>query len=185
MECKGCKHKGAEPSLNLSRRKFFISVILLLGGMITSVLGWNVGRYFISPIWQLIKEGWVEVTALELLPMGIPTKVDYIQRKVDGWMTVSGANSVWLLRENDEVVAFNPRCTHLGCAYDWKDEKGVFQCPCHTAAFSKDGQRIDSTDNPNPAPRPLDRFPVKIVNDTVIILPELPKLPESKKENPV
>lgn len=152
---------------DISRRKFLTSSILLLSGAMSSVLGWNIGRYFISPAWKRIKEGWVEVVSLEALPKGIPTKMDYIQRKTDGWMMVEGMNSVWLLREDNKITAFNPKCTHLGCPYRWDDEKNVFVCPCHTAVFSKTGEVISG-----PPPRSLDRFPVKVENGAVIILPD-------------
>lgn len=163
-----CESKQVpELSSDISRRKFLTSSILLLSGAMSSVLGWNIGRYFISPAWKRIKEEWVEVVSLEALPKGIPTKMDYIQRKTDGWMMVEGMNSVWLLREDDKITAFNPKCTHLGCPYHWDDEKNVFVCPCHTAVFSKTGEVISG-----PPPRPLDHFPVKVENGTVIILPD-------------
>lgn len=174
----GCEIKATESSLDISRRKFFTSMIMLLGGMITSVLGWNISRYFISPVWKRVMEGWVEVVSLEALPQGIPTKLNYVQRKTDGWMTVEGMNSVWLLRENDKIIAFDPKCTHLGCAYRWDEDRGVFVCPCHTATFSKVGQVIEG-----PPPRPLDRFPAKVKNRTVIILPDSKK--EDKNERMV
>lgn len=164
-----CEHNdGAEPSSDISRRKFFTSMTMFLGGVISSVLGWNVGRYFISPIWQQKKESFIEVVPLEALPKGTPVNVNYVQRKMDGWMAVEGLNTVWLSRgENNEITAFSPKCTHLGCPYRWDEETGTFVCPCHTAVFSKTGEVISG-----PPPRPLDRFPVKIEDGIVMILPE-------------
>ena len=149
------------------RRKFLTHITIFLGGAISTVLGWNVGRYFISPIWKQKKENFVEVGSIEGLPKGIPVNINYIQRKTDGWMTVEGLNSVWLLREGNGVIAFSPKCTHLGCPYRWDEEKGVFICPCHTAVFSKTGEVVSG-----PPPRPLDRFPVKIDNGVVMVFPE-------------
>lgn len=167
-----CELKRTEPSLDISRRKFFTSTIMLLGGMITSVLGWNIGRYFISPAWkQAMKEGWVEVVSLEALPVGVPEKLNYVQRRPDGWTTVEDESAVWFLRENDKVTAFNPRCTHLGCPYEWNDEKNLFECPCHTASFSKTGEIVGKS----PAPRALDRFPAQIIGGVVLILPDSKK----------
>lgn len=149
------------------RRRFLSHMTMVLGGAISAVLGWNVGRYFVSPIWKQKKENFVEVSSLENLPKGIPVSVNYIQRKTDGWMTIEGLNSVWLLREDNQVIAFNPRCTHLGCPYSWDQEKDIFVCPCHTAVFSKTGEVVSG-----PPPRPLDRFPIKIENGIIMILPE-------------
>lgn len=165
MKCD--EQRETESPLNISRRKFFTYTTTLLGGMISSVMGWNVGRYFISPAWKKIQEGWVEVISLDALPKGIPTKVNYVQRKIDGWITIEGVNSVWLLLEKNKITAFDPKCTHLGCPYRWDNEKNIFACPCHTAIFSKTGDVISG-----PPPRPLDRFPVKIEHGTVIIFPD-------------
>ena len=153
--------------MDTSRRSFFKYISMLLGGAISSIMGWNIGRYFISPIWKQNKENWVKVAQLDALVNGVPQNLNYIQRKLDGWMVVEELNSVWLSREEDNVVAFNPKCTHLGCPYRWDDEKNVFACPCHTAIFSKTGEVISG-----PPPRPLDRFPVKVDHGTVIIFPD-------------
>ena len=153
--------------MNTSRRSFFKYVSILLGGAISSVVGWSAGLYFISPAWKQNKENWVELAHLNSLPDGIPISLSYIQRKLDGWMTVEGLNSVWLLREENNVIAFNPKCTHLGCPYRWDEKNNAFVCPCHTAIFSKTGEVLSG-----PPPRPLDRFPIKIENGMITILPD-------------
>ena len=47
------------------------------------------------------------------------------------------------------MVAFNPACTHLGCAYHWDESPNNFVCPCHASVFSIDGKVLVG-----PAPRP-------------------------------
>jgi cytochrome b6-f complex iron-sulfur subunit len=59
-------------------------------------------------------------------------------------------------------LALYRKCTHLGCAVPWEPAEGRFVCPCHASAFESDGQVL----NP-PAPRPLDRFAVAIVDGVV------------------
>ncbi|MBK8138936.1 MAG: Rieske 2Fe-2S domain-containing protein [Chloroflexi bacterium] len=59
-------------------------------------------------------------------------------------------------------LALYRKCTHLGCVVPWNPAEGRFVCPCHASAFEIDGQVI----NP-PAPRPLDRFAVTIVDGIV------------------
>ncbi len=51
-------------------------------------------------------------------------------------------------------------CTHLGCLYNWTDSNFRFECPCHGSKFEVDGTYISG-----PAPRSLDRFVVKAVDD--------------------
>ncbi|CAG0953244.1 partial cytochrome b6-f complex iron-sulfur subunit, partial [Anaerolineae bacterium] len=69
----------------------------------------------------------------------------------------------YLVRQQDGgFLALYHKCTHLGCAVPWNPEKGQFICPCHASAFESTGQVI----NP-PAPRPLDRFPITLVEGQV------------------
>ncbi len=68
----------------------------------------------------------------------------------------SVAGSAWLvLRAAGELVAFDPRCTHAQCAYEWTDE-ARFACLCHEAFFDLEGKVLSG-----PPPRPLDRFRVR------------------------
>jgi Rieske Fe-S protein len=79
--------------------------------------------------------------------------------------TVGGtvvAGSAWLVRRNTgDLVAFDPRCTHAGCAYDWTDQ-AEFACLCHRGLF-----RIDGTVISGPPPRPLDRFGVRQTGSSI------------------
>lgn len=59
-------------------------------------------------------------------------------------------------------LAVYQRCTHLGCTVPWDQEQGMFVCPCHNSQFSPDGQVL----NP-PAPRPLDLFPITIIDSHI------------------
>ena len=58
-------------------------------------------------------------------------------------------------RSTGDLVAFDPRCTHARCAYDWTDQ-ARFACLCHAGFF-----RIDGTVISGPPPRPLDQFGVR------------------------
>jgi menaquinol-cytochrome c reductase iron-sulfur subunit len=79
--------------------------------------------------------------------------------------TVGGAavaGSAWLVRQGSgELVAFDPRCTHEGCAYDWTDQ-AEFACLCHKGFFRVDGSVISG-----PPPRPLDRFAVRQTGSSI------------------
>lgn len=69
----------------------------------------------------------------------------------------------YLVRESDGgFVALYRKCTHLGCAVPWEPAQGRFVCPCHASAFERSGQVVNA-----PAPRPLDRFAVSIVDGMV------------------
>ena len=106
-----------------------------------------------------VPRGWVQAdvdpTTLEL---NKPVPVRFAGSV--GGARVSG--SAWLvLHEGDEVVAFDPRCTHAQCAYEPTDD-ARFACLCHDAFFDLDGKVLSG-----PPPRPLERFAVREVSDRI------------------
>lgn len=53
----------------------------------------------------------------------------------------------------EDYVAYEQRCTHLGCPVVYRPGRGDLQCPCHEGYFSaEDGSVISG-----PPPRPLRR----------------------------
>ena len=58
---------------------------------------------------------------MEQLKVGKPQEVLYERNRVDGWHKVKREKAAtWLVKTDaNTVVAFNPACTHLGCAYHW------------------------------------------------------------------
>ena len=66
--------------------------------------------------------------------------------------------------EDRRMIALWQRCTHLGCTIAWREQQGIFHCPCHSSEYNTVGEVIGG-----PAPRPLDYFPISIENDQVIV----------------
>ncbi len=66
--------------------------------------------------------------------------------------------------EDGGMLALYHRCTHLGCTVPWRDDEGQFHCPCHNSIFTTAGEVVSG-----PAPRPLDLFPMKIVEGQVVV----------------
>jgi len=157
--------KSNEPE-NPSRRKFLISLITVMGGLISLVLGGSSLLYFLSPAWRTKKEDWVDLGPVSGIKEGEPVKVDYIQRREDGWTVIENPDEVWVLKEKGDFVVYAPQCTHLGCHYHWDSSKQSFLCPCHGGIFSKDGKVVSG-----PPPLPLQRYPVKVENGSLFILP--------------
>ena len=82
----------------------------------------------------------------------------------------SEKTTAWVVKTSDtQAIAFSPQCTHLGCAYHWDQNSKNFLCPCHTSTFSIDGAVLSG-----PAPRPLDRYEVKIAGNQLQIGPLAP-----------
>ncbi len=66
--------------------------------------------------------------------------------------------------EDGGMLAIWHRCTHLGCTVPWRDEENQFHCPCHSSIFTPTGEVISG-----PAPRPLDVFPIEIIDGQVVV----------------
>lgn len=160
------KHIPNEPE-NPQRRRFLAGLIVVMGGFIGAILGGSGLTYFLSPAWKSKKEDWVEVGPVDSIKEGEPVKLDYVKRKKDGWNVIESPSSVWVILQKGEWVAFDPHCTHLGCPYRWDAAQKAFLCPCHGGVFSKEGNVVSG-----PPPKPLNRFPVKVVAGTIFILPE-------------
>jgi len=62
------------------------------------------------------------------------------------------------------ILAIWQRCTHLGCSVPWNKAEGQFHCPCHSSLFNARGEVIGG-----PAPRPLDLFPVELVDGSLVV----------------
>ena len=129
--------------------------------------------YLLFPPLSRKEDQWVEATDLSKLETGVPEEVVFRRNRKDGWKVSSEKTSAWVVKKSDsEAIAFAPQCTHLGCAYRYDERKKNFLCPCHTSNFSLDGKVIDG-----PAPRPLDRYAVKI-QGTKVLLGQVEKSPE-------
>ena len=62
------------------------------------------------------------------------------------------------------VLALWQRCTHLGCTVPWVEGEHQFHCPCHSSLYNAKGEVIGG-----PAPRPLDLFPVEVVDGNIVV----------------
>jgi menaquinol-cytochrome c reductase iron-sulfur subunit len=141
-----------------TRRAFYIGFINGAMGLIGLALAIPAGIYLFFPP-KIRKEAeWVETADMSTIPTGTPTEIAFERKRVDGWKINREKATAWVVKKSDnDVVAFSPQCTHLGCAYHWDDPSHTFICPCHTSVFSIDGKVLSG-----PAPRPLDQYLTKV-----------------------
>ena len=152
----------------ISRRSFLSYSIAALGGLMAAFLGGVGGGYFISPLLRKKEDSWIDAGPAHDFKEGIPTRVEFAVRKRDAWSTIESRSSAWVVTaDQKEFIAFDPKCTHLGCPYRWSEEKKQFLCPCHNAVFGIDGQVVSG-----PPPKPLDRYPTKVVGGRLYLLPQ-------------
>lgn len=71
---------------------------------------------------------------------------------------------VWVVRDEydgvPQIYAIQAVCTHLGCTPNWLEAEQKFKCPCHGSGFYKTGINFEG-----PAPRPLERFAIRLADD--------------------
>jgi cytochrome b6-f complex iron-sulfur subunit len=80
-------------------------------------------------------------------------------------VTADRINKYFLVRNEDGgFLALSITCSHLGCSVLWEEDKKQFICPCHSSAFDKLGNVINS-----PALRALDYYDVSIEAGKVLI----------------
>lgn len=151
----------------MPRRAFHLAVIYILGALIGLALAIPTLIYLLVPPRTRRNSAYVDAGDIAQLTPGVPVEMSFQQSRVDGWRVVTEKRTAWVVKEPDnKVVAFGPQCTHLGCAYHWETDSKQFVCPCHASYFSIDGKVLAG-----PAPRPLDRYAIKIENNRLQVGP--------------
>lgn len=152
-------------SNDMVRRSFFERATQILGALIAGGLGIPALVYLLRPARTVPPGGFVDAADLTQFKPKIPEEVSFQRIRKDGWKLITEKSTAWVVKLSEsEVVAYSPQCTHLGCAYHFEESKGEFVCPCHTTNFAIDGTVISG-----PAPRALDRFPVKVQGSRLLI----------------
>ena len=71
---------------------------------------------------------------------------------------------IWIVNTvyegQSQIVALKAVCTHLGCTPNWLEGEQKFKCPCHGSGFYIDGINFEG-----PAPRPLERYAIRVADD--------------------
>lgn len=70
----------------------------------------------------------------------------------------------WIVRYNGIIYALSTTCTHLGCTPNWLEREGKFKCPCHGSGFKITGVNFEG-----PAPRPLERWAIKVEEGQIVV----------------
>jgi menaquinol-cytochrome c reductase iron-sulfur subunit len=148
-----------------TRRNFFIAAINGLGALLGAAVAIPAAAYLLIRPKSESESGFAEVGDVSQLKVGQPQEILYERKRVDGWKKITEKTSTWLVKTDAHtVIAYNPACTHLGCAYHWDASGSHFICPCHASVFSIDGKVLAG-----PAPRPLDRYVAKVEDGKILI----------------
>jgi cytochrome b6-f complex iron-sulfur subunit len=158
---KPAKPKTAEPAGNGSRRFFLltwvgIAWVAFIGGCTQAILG---AVRFLYP--NVLQE------PPTLFKIGTPDKFEE-GNVYEQWKNEYG---VWVVKQNGQLYAIRTVCTHLGCTPNWLEGEQKFKCPCHGSGFRKTGINFEG-----PAPRPLERFIIRLADDGQVEIDKSRKL---------
>lgn len=141
------------PTIGTARRNFMVeaitAVVGALVGLVPAVIG---GLFFLDPLLRKRGgdgegDGFIETDlVLDALPAdGTPIRYTVRDDLINAWNKFPDQpiGSAWLRRIENQVLAFNTVCPHLGCAVEHRPSEGDFYCPCHTSAFDMDGKPLN------------------------------------------
>ncbi len=155
---------------NVSRRTFFKSVTIGIGSFLTVIIGYPLIDSLVSGSKTLVKGAFNKLGPLKNIqnsfnPVLQPTKMSFSMTDQDAFVSIKKQAQVWVIKKTSEDIrSFSPVCPHLGCRYNWNEEKKLFICPCHNSVFDIEGKVVSG-----PAPRGLDELPVEIKDGSLYV----------------
>ena len=163
-------------SHEVSRRDFIKGTAAVIGGLIGALIGIPSLAFLLSPAMKSGTESGAVIVLgpLDNYPIGVPTRFDFTQTKVNGWERTATNYGLYVVRKSEsEVRVFSDVCTHLGCRVTWHADQKHYISPCHDGHFDILGNVISG-----PPPRPLDEFVTKIEDGELFV-----QLPPIKRES--
>jgi menaquinol-cytochrome c reductase iron-sulfur subunit len=149
----------------INRRGFYAQAIFALNAVIGAALAIPTLVYLLVPGKSKRKGDLIDAGDVSQLTPGLPVEMKFQRSRVDGWRVLTERRTAWVVKNTDnQITAFGPQCTHLGCAYHWDDKPKQFVCPCHTSLFSISGKVLAG-----PAPRSLDRYVAEVRNGRLML----------------
>ncbi|MGD2156306.1 MAG: ubiquinol-cytochrome c reductase iron-sulfur subunit [Anaerolineales bacterium] len=150
-----------------TRRDFLGFMTWAIGGLIGLAMGIPAIAYIIGPALRRDEQqDWLRLGSTSKVELGTPTLFKARVQRQTGWIVNEEEINVYVLTDNGrDFIAMSNVCTHLGCRVRWIEDQSQFFCPCHNAAFEKNGDVASG-----PPPRPLDRFEIKAEDEQLFIL---------------
>jgi menaquinol-cytochrome c reductase iron-sulfur subunit len=147
----------------LSRRRMLMAVSIAAGAFASAVVGFPILGFLIAPVFRRQPAVWRDVGSLDKFKVGDTVKVTFDDSSALSWGGPASETAAWLRRDGEQqFTAFSVDCTHLGCPVRWEASAQLFMCPCHGGVYYKDGEVAAG-----PPPHALQRFPVRILNNSV------------------
>lgn len=161
----GLEQPRTETLEELSRRRFFARLSIVLGGGTLIGLSAPMVGFILAPLTRRGPEVWRTLGKINSFEIGDTVAVSYEDASPLPWAGVTARTAAWLRRTGgNDFIAFSVHCTHLGCPLRWMREAHLFMCPCHGGVFYEDGSVAAG-----PPERPMTRLRVRALNGEVQI----------------
>ncbi|WP_136799527.1 MULTISPECIES: 2Fe-2S iron-sulfur cluster-binding protein [Desulfosediminicola] len=157
---------GCDENLDTGRRNFLAKVTVGLGAVSALTVGGVLASTFVGQSLDKKEPVWVPAGKLGDLKEGDVTTVNLRYVENVGFYNQERVKPVMIYRnqEEDKVVVYDSRCTHLGCSVHWDARQKLFLCACHGGAFELDGSV-----KAGPPPRPLATLEHRVENGNILI----------------
>ena len=141
---------------SFTKRSFLRYLLFCLTGIATAMMTWGISRFVTVGIAKERKREFPERILHKLQP-DVPVHIPEA--------------GVWVMKtkSNEQIIALDDRCTHLGCRQKWNAQSGKYECPCHGSIFDRDGKVLRG-----PASRPMPRLYLRPASKGIVRLSESP-----------
>lgn len=153
----------ADQSACPGRRRFIKTAALT--GAAMALTGVPLLTYVVAPALEKGTAKWIDFGPADQLTQGEVEMLSYEFMVKDGWIVLPQRGFVWAKSEAEKLTVFSSTCTHLACNVIWNKEKEIFECPCHSGFFDREGRPVAG-----PPARPLVVMEHKVEEGKLMIL---------------
>ena len=139
----------------ITRTRFLSGVAVAGGAVLTAAILVPIVGFAVTDAVKSPADQWVDIGPVSSFPDGQVTSL-----AVSGLSQWSDAR-IFLRNKGGQMIAIWNRCAHLGCPVEYFKGGDNYVCPCHGGAYDSLGLVTAG-----PPPRPLDRFNLKVVNQS-------------------
>ena len=161
---------GAFEGETITRRRFLDVGQAVAGGIAASAFLLPSLGFAIGPIFKYTAHTWETIGPVGNFPDNnyVPVTITLTPGIGEAGLSTAYVRKHNPLIDTDKYdkdtpyIAISTRCAHAGCPVRWVDAAERFICPCHGGVYDILGRRVGG-----PPPRPLDRFPTRVVGRMV------------------
>ena len=161
---------GAFDGETVTRRRFMTGTVHTAGAIAAAAFTLPALGFALGPVFKGPTHSWEDIGGIADF-----TDTDYtpVTVTITAGLGEAGKSTAFVRQfsptldtdpydRNEPYIAISSRCAHVGCPVRWVPASERFICPCHGGVYDLLGRRVGG-----PPPRPLDRFPTRVIGDRV------------------